>query len=339
MIAQVLRGSWRRRPAQLGMVFTSVLMAACAAAILGAFSARSGARLAEDLRGFGPNLLVRPQVGGPRALPQAELARVAAIPGVLAVAPVLESDDGSRLVVAAMPSLLALHPSWRLSGRWPRGEEILLGVAVDPAQAAGRAVSGSLETGDRYDRAWFRELRGEDLVERLEVRVLPDRLGEVARAVPASVAGAEAVPLARVSESEARLSRRLGMLLGALGVLSVALALLAVVGATSALLGERRSEIGLLLALGYTARRIALAHAIELVAVAAIAAAVGSLGGEWAAAGLADRVLGPATAAPLWTPRGAAAAVLAACLVAGTGVVLVVVRLGRMDAALLLRGD
>ena len=48
------------------------------------------------------------------------------------------------------------------------------------------------------------------------------------------MAGAEALPLVRVSEAEAALTRRLRLLLGTLGGLSLVLALLAVAGASFA---------------------------------------------------------------------------------------------------------
>lgn len=352
MIPTLLRGSLRRRPAQLGLIFAAVLTAAAAAAVLGAFSARSSARFAEDLRGFGPNLVVRPQVGGPRTLAFEEAERIAAVPFVLAVAPIVESDDGGRLEVTATRALLALHPSWQLVGSWPGNGEVALGSEADAALAGTAAVSGRLETGDRYDRAVFRPLlalpsgaagvAGPGL-SRIEVRAAPEHLSAVIEEIGATVAGAEALPLVRVSEAEAALTRRLRLLLGTLGGLSLVLALLAVAGASAALMGERRAEIGLMLALGYTPHRIAAAQASELAAVGATAALLGAVLGEWAAQGLAARVLGSAPAlgsAELsWTAGGMGAAGLAAAVVVGAGALVIVYRLSRLDAGDLLRGD
>lgn len=348
MISTLLRGSLRRRPAQLGLIFAAVLTAAAAAAVLGAFSARSSARFAEDLRGFGPNLVVRPQVGGPRTLAFEEAERIAAVPFVLAAAPILESDQGGRLEVTSTSALLALHPSWRLVGSWPGSGEVALGSGADAALAGTAAVSGRLETGDRYDGAIFRPLLASPPavagpgLSRVEVRAAPEHLSEVVARIGATVAGAEALPLVRVSEAEAALTRRLRLLLGTLGGLSLALALLAVAGASAALLGERRAEIGLMLALGYTPHRIAAAQAGELAAVGATAALLGAVLGEWAAQGLAARVLGSAPSASArlsWTAGGMGAAGVAAALVVGAGALVIVYRLSRLDAGDLLRGD
>ena len=97
-----------------------------------------------------------------------------------------------------------------------------------------------------------------------------------------------------------------------------------------------------MLALGYTPHRIAAAQASELAAVGATAALFGAVLGEWAAQGLAGRVLGSASVAPAglsWTAGGMGAAGLAAAMVVGAGALVIVYRLSRLDAGDLLRGD
>ena len=106
-------------------------------------------------------------------------------------------------------------------------------------------------------------------------------------AIESRVEGVEAVPLRRVSQSDARLTRRLTLVLVAVSAVSFLLALLSVGAATTALVGERRVEIGLLLALGYTGRRVGGFLAAELLAAAVLAGAVGEILGELAAGGLA----------------------------------------------------
>jgi hypothetical protein len=175
--------------------------------------------------------------------------------------------------------------------------------------------------------------------ERIEVRADPKRLAAVARGIEGRVAGVEARPLLRASESDARLTRRLTLVLLAVSVVSLGLALLSVGAATTALVGERRTEIGLFLALGFTARRVGALFAAELLATALFAATLGEVLGEVAARGLADRLLGAGGGGPLFTFSGFAAAALAAVLVVGLSMTVALSRVERLDPARVLKGE
>jgi hypothetical protein len=278
MVLRLVAASLRRRGRQLALIATAVAVAAGTVATLAGFSSRVEARLGASLAAFGPNLTVRPQVGGLPAIPTVDLARVRAIPGVASAVGV------------------------------PAGE-----------QGAGFA--------------------------RLDVRADPRRLDAVARGIEASVAGVEARPLLKTSESDARLTRRLTLVLVAVSVVSLALALLSVGAATSALVGERRAEVSLFLALGYTGRRVAAFFAVELLATALLAGLLGELLGELAAGLLADRILpgagpgaggGPAISL---TMSGAAGAAVAAVAVVGLAMAVALARVARLDVASVLRGE
>lgn len=272
MVSRLVFASLRRRFRQLALILAAVTVAAATVATLAGFSSRAGERMGDQLSAFGPNLTVRPQVGGPAGLPPDALARIRAVPGV---------QDAS----AAVPA--------------------------------------------RYD---------EPLLTRVEVRADPGRLEEVARGIESRVEGAEAAPLRRVSESDARLTRRLTLVLAGVSFVSFLLALLSVGAATTALIGERRTEIGLLLALGYTGRRVGGFLAAELLAAALVAAAAGQLLGEMAAGSLAQRLLGGGGGLSLtWT--GFAGAVTAAVLVVGSSMLVALRRVERLDAARVLRGE
>jgi hypothetical protein len=292
MIARLVLASLRRRFRQLALIFVAVGVAAATVAALAGFSARAGERLAADLAAFGPNLTVRPEVGGLAAVPAAALARVRAVPGV-ASATGVGTAATSRV--------------------WGGAEG---GAAVGPR------AGGSFE--------------------RLDVRADPRRLEEVARRIEAAVEGVEARPLRKTAESDAQLTRRLQLLLGAVSAVSFLLALLAVGAATTALVGERRVEIGLMLALGYTGRRIGLFLAAELLAAALGGALAGAALGELAAGGLAARLAAGAVGAnggALATWSGFAAAAAVAVLVVGTSMILALNRLQQLDAARVLRGE
>ena len=217
--------SLRRRFRQLALILAAVTVAAATVATLAGFSSRAEHRLGESLAAFGPNLTVRPQVGGPALLPATALARCGRSPACAR-----------------------------------RATRRRLGPGIGPHRGARRSRPP----------------------------------GGVARGIESRVEGVEAVPLRRVSQSDAHLTRRLTLVLVAVSAVSFLLALLSVGAATTALVGERRVEIGLMLALGYTGRRVGTFLAAELLAAAVLAGAVGEILGELAAGGLARRMLGRA---------------------------------------------
>lgn len=289
MIGRLVFASLRRRPRQLALILAAVTVAAATVATLAGFSERTERRLGARLAAFGPNLVVRPQVGGPDRIPAGAAARVRSIPGVLAVS----------------------APASGPPGAWA-------------GSAAASAASG---TGG-----------GERAVERLEVRVEPARLPAVARAIEERVEGVEATPLLKTSASDARLMRRLTLVLLAVSGVSFLLALLSVGAATAALVGERRVEVGLMLALGYSGRRIGGMLAAELLAAALVAALAGELLGEAAAGVLERHLLGSAGGLTL-TWGGLAGAATVAALVVGASLAVALRRIERLDAAVVLRGE
>jgi hypothetical protein len=277
VIARLVLASLRRRPRQLALILAAVMVAAATVATLAGFSERAGRRVTAGLAAFGPNLVVRPQVGSPPAVPAGAADRVRAIPGVLSVLPVLAAEGGP-------------------------GE-------VTPGQAA--------------------ELR---------VRAEPARLAAVAKAIEERVEGVEASPLRKTSASDARLIHRLTLVLLAVSGVSFLLALLSVGAATAALVGERRVEVGLMLALGYSGRRVGAMLAAELLAAALVAALAGELLGELAAGGLERHLLqGAGDLALTWNGLAAAAAVAVA--VVGASLAAALRRIERLDAAAVLRGE
>jgi hypothetical protein len=270
MIARLVLMSLRRRFRQLALIVAAVAVAAATVATLAGFSSRAQSRLGDSLAAFGPNLTVRPQVGGAAGLPPGAAERVRKVPGVSSVTPV---------------------------------------------------------RGERPDR-----------LDRLDIRADPGRLEEVGRAIEARVEGVEARPLLRVSDSDSRVTRRLLLVLVAVSALSFLLALFSVGAATTALVGERRMEIGLLLALGYTGRRVGAFLSAELLVAALLAGALGEVVGELAAGGLARRLLGGSAGLSL-TWGGFAASALVAVLVVGSSMLVALRRVERLDPARVLRGE
>lgn len=363
MTLRLLTASLRRRLRQLVLILAAVVLAAATVSALVSFSLRVRGGLGDELAAFGPNLVVRPQVGGPERLPAAEAERIRSLPGVEAAVGIVESEAGGEQAGAAVPpglpaglpllavepSLLAVHPGWKLIGDWPQPGQVLLGAeaaGLAPALASGTTVAGVLSTGGPLDRAVFLPLEalasergGRPGVERVEVRVPRERLEEVMATIEEEVAGAEARPLLEVSASESALVDRLTRLLQAFTGISLLLALISVAAATAALVEERRKEVGLFLALGYTGRRVAGIFAAELLAAALLAGLAGELLGEVAARRMAVSVLGATVSSPLATTAGMMAAALAAVLVVAAAMTLTLHRFERLDAARVLRGE
>jgi hypothetical protein len=276
MIARLVLASLRRRPRQLALILVAVTVAAATVATLAGFSERAEMRVGTGLAAFGPNLVVRPQVGGAAGIPLADAARMRQIPGVQSVS----------------------------------------GLAYGGGPGGGVEV----QYGD------------------LKVRAEPERLAAVAKAIEERIEGVEATPLLKTSVSDARVTHRLTLVLLAVSGVSFLLALLSVGAATAALVGERRVEVGLMLALGYSPRRVGGMLAVELLAAALIAALTGELLGELAAGGLARRLLGGAGGLTL-TWNGLAGAAAVAVLVVGASLAVALQRIGRLDAAVVLRGE
>jgi putative ABC transport system permease protein len=287
MIARLIFASLRRRCGQLVLIFAAVTVAAATVAALAGFSVRAEGRLGESLSAFGPNLTVRPQVGGPPRISEEAVARVRAVLGV----------------------------------REARG-------VMDPRNAVNEVAL-----------AQFSQKNQELGFDRIEVRAEPARLAAVAAAIEARVEAVEARPLLKVSDSDARVTRRLTLVLAAVSAVSFILALLSVGAATTALVGERRVEIGLLMALGYTGRRVAGLFAAELLAAAVVAGLAGVLLGEVAATSLAHRLLGGAGGGLTLTWSGCAAAAAVSVLVVGMSMTVALRRVERLDAARVLRGE
>jgi len=274
MMLRLLAASLRRRGRQFLLMGLAVAVAAATVAALVGFLVRARGGLGEELAAFGPNLTVRPQVGGPLTLPADSVAAVAALPGVETA------------------------------------------VAAGAARADGRGG-------------------------RIDVRAPPDRVDALAAEIESRLSGAEARPLLRVSRSERQLVDRVTWLLAAAALVTCLLALVSVGAATTALVVERRREVGLLMALGFTGRRVSALFAAEFLAAALLAALAGEVLGEAVAGRLATGVLGQAAGGAaagsvVWALPSAA---LAAVAVVAAAMTLALRRVESVDAARVLRGE
>ena len=183
MFARLLMRSLRARRARLGLALMAVSLGIAVAIMLAALSLGVGDDLARSLRAAGPNFVVLPagarwplDLGGARFEP----ARAGVALGDTVV-PALRGTFWKNNLLAAAPELLvpasaggtpftligtwfdhdagtageswstgvpALHPTWRVAGRWPRegSDEIALGrsLATQLGTGPGRAITISV---------------------------------------------------------------------------------------------------------------------------------------------------------------------------------------------------
>jgi putative ABC transport system permease protein len=372
VIRRLLAGSLRRGWGRLAVIALAGTVAAGTVAAAAGLGVRLTAGASASLHAAGPNLLVRPQVGGPERLESADVARVRATPGVEAAVGLVELAAAAELVAGAdgdlrvalrregvgrLPvvgvtaGILEMHPRWDVAGEGVASEGALVGVGAlsggpkgHPTDRGGLPVVGTLTTGEDLDRAVLVPLEalapllGADPgVDRIEVRAAAGRLEETARAIEARVAGAEARPLVKVTETEARMVRKLQLLVAGVGAVCLLLALATVGSATLALLEERRREMALFLSLGYTGRWVQGLLTAELALVGLASVAAGALLGEAGAGVLARILLGEAggfrpSAAGLLAGAAAVTAVIA------LAAAIVRRRVERLDPAPVLQG-
>lgn len=241
MISRLLLGSLRRRMRHLALIAVACTVAAGTVAATAGLGARLEDGLQSALHAAGPNLVVRPQVGGPDRLPANALGEVEATPGVVVAAAVARravtgSSDGAPggvpmvAVVAVSPGFFSLHPDWEIDGRVPAPgapapgvarTEALVGARVSPEVVAsleaggepgapgspGFEVVGRLTTGEDLDRAVIVPLEAgrSGRVGRSDQLERIDRIDRIeVRAEPGRIEQVAAAIEGRLAGSEAR---------------------------------------------------------------------------------------------------------------------------------------
>ena len=346
VVLEALRRRWKAK-------LVGLLTVAFGIAVLGALLqlvTQGEDRLALDLRGYGPNLVVR--AGGEKLMTTRDVRAVKTIfwrNNVTALAPELSAtveSHGARFELVgawidrAMPlddapdwraGLVPLHPSWRqpgvLEGTMPRDEENSGEMLAGARLAASRGwrigdivevtrgdrgerlvISGILHTGDSWEGKALATLepvqrllgRGDaiagilvsalakpddDLSRRgieslsnadMERMVCSPYLGTIAHEIEQAIPGSDAEPIRRVSEAESEYRSRLQALLGLLAASAAVLTCLGVYGSVRSALAQRRTEMGLLQALGARKTTIAALLLGEGLAMGFVGALLGS---------------------------------------------------------------
>lgn len=373
MTGRLLWASLTRRFRQFALIFVAVAVAAATVTTMVDFALHARQALARGLAAFGPNLIVRPEVGAPPLIPETVLTAVTATDGVAHAAGVVtrglggtrrarifkQRTSGPELtVVAVTREWPSLHSTWKIVGEWPSIGQAALGGAVPqvavraPLARRNVSVSGRLSTGNQLDHAvivpWSdRELWGLPAgFQRIEVRTTAalatsrGSVKSVAMAIDRRIPGVEAQPLLKVSGSDAELSSRVTLLLIAVSLVTLILSGLAVMTATSALVGERRAEFALWFALGAQSRRVGSILALELLAASLLAAMGGATLGLVSGVLLSRRLL-HASVALSWFSMSVAllSAALVAIVVVTVAMLVVLSRMRRLEPAVVLAGE
>jgi putative ABC transport system permease protein len=313
----VLRSIWGRR-GRMALAGVAVLVPAALVTGAANFLLDAQAKLRTEVRTSGPNLVVTGAV--PPALLRSPYAE--RIDGVATV------DTGLRRTEAAVIGVeparaAAVWTWWRVTGRWPRAGECLLGrrladrLRADRVTVGGReyAVSGTLETEGEEERAVILPLGDVTGRTRVEFVLAPEEVEPFAAELRR--AGLSAEPVRALAAAEAAVTERLRGLFGFVALFVLVLAGVGIAATFLAMVQEQRREIGVLSALGggRLAVRLLVAQGAVLLVLGLV---VGGALGLALSDGLGRQVLGQGTRVrPLafLVSFGACAAMAAAALV------------------------
>ncbi len=293
--------------------------------------------------------------------------RIAAAAPFLYLVAHVKSDGASApatipVIVAGtdFPRVRAMNSWWKVEGRWPASaNEALVGSAV--ARKLGLApgakfhmrygsaereftASGVVVTGGSEDNQIFTGLAAAQRLAGLDAQISLVQLSVAGSAaeiraemsdLSAAIPAARVRPIPEFTTGEARLARKIRLLVGATVALILALTVLGVLASMAALATERRHHVGVMKAIGGPARRIIRLFLAEvgLLAVAGTLAGCG-LGfplSSW----ISERAFGSG-ASPDWIVVPLVAALMFGAALAGA---LPLRLLGRVRPAVILRGE
>jgi len=246
-------------------------------------------------------------------------------------------------------------------GRWPAtDDEVLAGARAAEALGIkpGEAVSvsygdqirtvrmvGVLETGGAEDEQIITGLRAAQTLTAQPGRVglvmvsalASDRsLEAIARDLQAALPQAEVRTLAQFAQAEATVLNKVRLLIGLVAALVLLAGALTVAGTLHIIVMERRTEIGLMKALGANDRRVAGLFLVEALSIGAAGGLVGYLAGLALAIGIGQRVFQTTIAPAAWAPPGTLLIALGVALLAS---LLPVQRALAVDPVKTLRGE
>lgn len=296
-------------------------------------------------------------------------ARAAAQNGVSALAPFLfvvaRAGEGTSLILTGtwLDEAPRLAPWWKVDGRWVSSREDLKrclvgrqvasqlklapGSPIELVHAGRKAeleVAGIVSTGGAEDSQVFVNLPlaqqlagvGERVgVVEISVNGSPDQVQQFVTRLAAQVPELEVRPLRQIAQAEGQLLGRLRLLLLTTVVLVLALTGLCVLATMATLAMERRSDIGLMKALGGAMPRLVRLFLAEVGLLGAVGGLIGSMAGALLAGWIGRQVFGTAISARFEVFPLTIALMVAVALAGAAPLRL----LGRVRPAVVLRGE
>lgn len=282
-----------------------------------------------------------------QTLGEADLERVKGVEGVAGFVPYLYAvvGLGERSAILAGVDISAarsVNTWWQVRGRWPESEgETLIGARV--AQVLGLAegeaivlkfdgeprglqVVGVLETGGGEDDQIISDLHSMQALTHQPGRVglvmvsalTADRpLDAIARELQAALPEAEVRTLAQFARAETTVLDKVRLLIGLVAALVLTAGALTVAGTLNTIVIERRTEIGLMKALGAADQRVAGLFLAEALCVGAIGGVAGYLAGLGLAILIGQQVFQAMITPAAWGLPATLLVGLAVTLVAG----------------------
>ncbi len=299
-------------------------------------------------------------------LPRIEAVRT---PDVVAAAPYLfivaRTGAGQAVVLAGtwLDQTQRLEPWWKVQGEWITSRDDLARCIVGASVArqfqlgpgsqielrygertARLAVAAVANAGGTEDNQIFvnipvaqRLAKLEGKVELVQMSVAGSAREIAARAnqVAAALPGLEVRPIRQVTEAEGQLLDRIRMLILLMVILILALTALCVLATMAALAMERRTDVGLMKALGGSISRIVSLFLAEVGVLGAVGGFLGYFAGMVLARWMGQRVFGAAI-----SPRPEVLPLTVALMVGVALAGALPLRLlGRVRPAVILRGE
>jgi putative ABC transport system permease protein len=251
-----------------------------AAVVVSAMGISLGIRqkLGAELKAYGANVMITPRDG---LLDEDVLGRIGGIHGVKDYYGQLYSVvsvNGADVEMIGMELDRIRAQGWRLQGGWPSKAEAVVGTNIRDglglkpgdhiALGFGRRqmevrIAGVVERGGPEDSAVIVDLGfGQALtglngsISAVLVRVLTDGIESTVTALRDVLPGADVKPLRQVALAEESFLRKIELLMALVSLVVVAASGISVSSTMSATVLERMKEIGLMMAIGGTRRRI-----------------------------------------------------------------------------------
>ena len=306
------------------------------------------------------------EVAAPQTLAEDSLEPIKQVQGVVGMLPYLYAivDVSERPVILAgvdLSTTRSINTWWQVQGRWPQSpDEILVGrraaemlglslgkslLVAYGGQTQTLRVAGVLETGAAEDDQLVASLPAVQTITSQPGQVTlimvsaltADRsLDTTADEIQALLPAAEVRTLAQFAQAEEKVLNKVRLLIGLVAALVLLAGALTVAGTLNTMVIERRTEIGLMKALGAAEERVANLFLVEAMSVGIVGGLAGYLGGLALALAIGWKVFDTLITPTLWALPGT---LLVGLVVAWAAGLLPVQRALRIDPVITLRGE